>query len=77
MVSRAREVWRLGGEARTVTRLDLGLDNVGLVVALPAFGALLTTGGDLVTFGYRKCNQTRLPFEEEREEQTKTTFEID
>ena len=63
----SRDVWRLGGEARTVTKLDLGLDNVGLVVALPTSGALLTSQGQLYSFGYRKCNKTRLAFDEERE----------
>ena len=67
VLSRSREVWRLGGEGRAVTRLDLGLDSVGLVVALPTSGALLTTQGHLYTFGYRKSNKTRINIEEERE----------
>ena len=50
-----------------MTRLDLGLDSVGLVVALPTSGALLTTQGHLYTFGYRKSNKTRINIEEERE----------
>ena len=67
VLSRSREVWRLGGEGRAVTRLDLGLDNVGLVVALSSYGALLTSQGHLYTFGYRKVNKTRISFGEERE----------
>ena len=69
VLTRAGEVIRLGGEGRTVSKLDLGLDSVAQVAALPNLGCLLTSSGEFYTFGYKKCNKTRLTFEDGRNKQ--------
>ena len=69
VVTRSGEMLRLGGEARAVTKIDLGLDNVALVAALPTMGALLTRDGEFYSFNYKKCNKTKLTFDEERNKQ--------
>ena len=69
VVTRAREVVRLGGEGRNVTKVELGLENVALVAALPSLGVLLTREGEFFSFSYKKYNKTKLAFDEERKKQ--------
>ena len=60
---------RLGGEGRNVTKVELGLENVALVAALPSLGVLLTREGEFFSFSYKKSNKTKLAFDEERKKQ--------
>ena len=63
VLTRRGEVWRLGGEARTVTRLDLGLGpgtSVSLVAALATTGLVVTSTGSLYSVSYKRGNKNQV-----------------
>ena len=63
VLTRQGEVWRLGGEARTVTRLDLGLGpghSVSLVAALATTGLVVTSTGSLYSVSYKRGSKNQV-----------------
>ena len=54
MLTRSGEVWRVGGDHRTVTRLELGLDGVpAQLVAMVQVGVVVTDTGTIYSVSYK------------------------
>ena len=62
VLTRTGEVYRLGGDTRTITRLDLGLDNVVMVAALTQVGLVLTSQGELHSITFKQGNKKHVEF---------------
>ena len=62
VLTRTGEVYRVGGDTRTVTRLDLGLDTVVMVAALTQVGLVLTDQGTLHSVTFKQGNKKQVEF---------------
>ena len=62
VLTRTGEVYRVGGDTRTVTRLDLGLDRVVMVAALTQVGLVITAQGTLHSVTFKQGNKKQVEF---------------